>query len=582
MSVSSIGRIKPLMARRPSFTSPHTFANRWMVYPGEYFNFLVDNSIHRGYVMVDNPSRPSGLPDSVTAAAGGAHGGCFLLSDGEVMCMGDNGSGEIGDGTTTDRTNPVRIVSDSLGNKFNHVIKILQGGTAANNPWSASALKDDGTVWIWGSTAFGLRGNGTNSLNSEAHRPVQVVFPGGVFIVDIAIAFFGMALDSDGNVWTWGASDVNYNKVLLARGPTPNALTPTKITLPVGRTAKMIAGGGSLQNFVLLDNGSLLGWTYGTSQYLGTVANLDMTHTSYQPWLLDSIITSKLPSPIDTIVVNSMYSYVLLQNGQTWGWGDNAIGDAGNGKSLNMALYHGVNGYDYFAWDQSPSPMENRQLLAQICPGASNITKIFGGVVISHYTFFENTGDSLVVFGRGKGGVLGNLWSGVDSIDGDLKSARPNSWDVPDPTIIFPFSRNYMVYSTCPKYFDTATGSALQTKYPGNTSGLKPVVNAGSTQNISISYATLAATTTFTSPARGIIKAIWKQVSGPNTAIIPYYANATAVASGMVTGTYVFRHIATDNNLKVDSNSVTINVNISPTNPTNYLLHKRGTKRKWI
>lgn len=559
-SVASNPLVAHKIGRRSDFTGPHNTANRWIVAPGEYFNFLVDNNNHRGLVMVDIPFHPSGLPDSVINAAGGAHGGCFLLSDGEVMCMGDNSSGEIGDGTTTDRTNPVRVNVDSLGNKFNHVIKVLQGGTAANNPWSSSALKDDGTVWIWGSTAFGLRGNGTNSLNSEAHRPVQVIFPGGVFIVDIAISFFGIALDSNGNVWTWGASDVNYNKVLLARGPTPNALTPLQITLPSGRTAKQIAGGGSLQNFVLLDNGSLIGWTYGTSRYLGTVANTDMTTTNYQPWLCDSMITNKLPSPIDSIVVNSQYSYVLLQNGQTFGWGDNVMGCAGNGKEANFYNYHGTNGYKYFDWDQSASPIQYQQLLTQVCPGANNITKIFSGVVLSWYTFLENSGDSLIVFGRGKGGILGNGWSGVDSIAQDLKSAYPNSWDNPDPTIIFPLAIPFMKYSTCPKFLDTATGTALQATYPVNTSGVHPVANAGTTQTVSASFTMLKGTNTYTTPARGIILRKWTQVSGPNTALVPFYANDSAVASGLTTGTYVFKYFIKDNNFKVDSATVSINV----------------------
>lgn len=575
ISVTKLSR--PLL-----FTGPHTFANRWSVYPGEYFNFIVDNSNHRGYVLVDAPTHPSGLPDSVISAAGGAHGGCFLLSDGDVMCMGDNSSGEIGDGTTNPANNPVRVMFDSLGNRFNHVIKVLQGGTAANNPWSSTALKDDGTVWIWGSTAFGLRGNGTNSLNSEAHKPVQIPFPAGVHIVDIAISFVGIALDDQGNVWTWGASDANYNKVLLARGPTPDALNPTKITLPSGRTGKQIAGGGSLQSFVLLDNGSLIGWTYGTSRYLGTVANTDMTVTNYQPWLLDSIITNKLPSPIDSVVVNSQYTYLLLQNGQIWGWGENVQGCAGNGTESNMALYHGNNGYQYYAWDQSGSPIQNYQPLAQICPGINNFTKVFGGTVLSWYTFLENSGDSLIIFGRGKGGILGNGWTGKDIVDQDLKSARPNSWDVPDPTIVFPVTRPFnVITSTCPKYLDTVTGDPLQTKYPVLTSGSRPIANAGSNQTISTSYTLLKGTNTFSSPAIGIIQRKWTQISGPNSAKIPYYANDTAAASGMIPGTYTFKYWIRDNEFKVDSATVTITV----TNPSQttqpYLLKKKGLKRKW-
>jgi alpha-tubulin suppressor-like RCC1 family protein len=42
----------------------------------------------------------------VRAIAGGGHHTCALMTTGGVRCWGRNADGELGDGTTTDRTTP--------------------------------------------------------------------------------------------------------------------------------------------------------------------------------------------------------------------------------------------------------------------------------------------------------------------------------------------------------------------------------------------------------------------------------------------------------------------------------------------
>jgi alpha-tubulin suppressor-like RCC1 family protein len=59
-----------------------------------------------------------------------------------VWAWGYNGNGQLGDGTTTERTTPVQVLQ--LQSQLQNVVSI-----AAGQDFSV-ALKSDGTVWGWG------------------------------------------------------------------------------------------------------------------------------------------------------------------------------------------------------------------------------------------------------------------------------------------------------------------------------------------------------------------------------------------------------------------------------------------------
>ncbi|MDY7232912.1 RCC1 domain-containing protein [Hyalangium rubrum] len=85
-----------------------------------------------------------------TRAAGASHS-LTVRSDGSVWAVGDNTYGQLGNGNTTSRTVPVRVLI------VNGVVDV-----AANYTHSL-ALGANGRVWAWGSNTSGQLGDGTTS-----------------------------------------------------------------------------------------------------------------------------------------------------------------------------------------------------------------------------------------------------------------------------------------------------------------------------------------------------------------------------------------------------------------------------------
>ena len=83
------------------------------------------------------------------------------------------------------------------------------------------ALKEDGTVWAWGSNGAGTLGDGTN-----IHRatPVKV---SGLSGVDVAGGWrHSLAVKEDGTAWAWG---YNYSGE-LGDGTTTDRTTPVRVS----------------------------------------------------------------------------------------------------------------------------------------------------------------------------------------------------------------------------------------------------------------------------------------------------------------------------------------------------------------
>jgi alpha-tubulin suppressor-like RCC1 family protein len=168
---------------------------------------------------------PQGV--TVTAIAVGGFDGLALTSAGDVLAWGDNGFGQLGDGTRRSSSVPVRV-------RFPAGTKVTAVGVGSLHNL---ALTSAGHVLAWGSNAFGQLGNGTKT-NSDI--PVRVKLPAGARVLAVSAGGgFSLALTRAGRVLTWGHNQFGQ----LGNGTMISSDFPVVVTIPAGLVASALATG---------------------------------------------------------------------------------------------------------------------------------------------------------------------------------------------------------------------------------------------------------------------------------------------------------------------------------------------------
>ncbi|WP_018908983.1 Ig-like domain repeat protein [Salinispora arenicola] len=256
---------------------------------------------------------------TVTAIAVGTFHTLALTSTGALLAWGGNGFGELGDGTTTARNEPVPVNVPA-----GTTITAIAGGRG-----HSLALTSTGTVLAWGKNNEGQLGDGTNANSTT---PVDVDLPPGTTVTAIAGGGSNsLALTSAGTVLAWGLNSSGQ----LGDGTTTDRSTPVDVNLPPGTTVTAIAGGDP-NSLALTSAGTVLAWGLNSSGQLG-----DGTTT-------DSTTPVDVNLPPDTTITaitahDGSHSLALTSTGTILAWGSNSSGELGDGTTTNRSTPVDVN-----------------------------------------------------------------------------------------------------------------------------------------------------------------------------------------------------------------------------------------------
>jgi len=261
------------------------------------------------------PVNVIGLTSGVTNIAVGVGHSCALTSSGGVKCWGLNDSGQLGDGTTTDRYTPVDVTGLTSS-----VIAIAAAG------WHSCALTNTGGVKCWGYNLYSQLGEGGTT---DRYTPVDVT---GLTSEVIAITtgnWHTCALTNGGGVKCWGLN----NKGQLGDNTTTNRVTAINVTgLTNGITA---ISAGYRYTCALVGSGEVTCWGDNLGGQLGDGTTTDR----YTP-----VNVSGLTSVITNISAGNYHICALISSGGMKCWGSNRYGQLGNGTTTNSSTPVDVSG----------------------------------------------------------------------------------------------------------------------------------------------------------------------------------------------------------------------------------------------
>jgi alpha-tubulin suppressor-like RCC1 family protein len=249
-------------------------------------------------------STAGGLPGITAIAAGGNHT-VALGIDGSVWAWGDNSSGQLGDGTNTNRLSPVQV------SNLSNVIAIAAGHD------HTVTLKNDNTVWTCGNNSSGQLGDGTktNRLSS-----VQVSSLTG--LLAIAAGFdYTIVLRNDNTVWTCG----NNSSGQLGDGTKTTRLSPVQVS-SLSNVIAIAAGfdiSGNEHSVALKDDGTVWAWGNNSNGQLGD-GGTTPSNTRVEVSGLSGIIA---------IAAGYDCTVALKTDNTVWAWGSNINGQLGDGTT---------------------------------------------------------------------------------------------------------------------------------------------------------------------------------------------------------------------------------------------------------
>lgn len=284
---------------------------------------------------------------------------CGIRMDGTVWCWGNNGNGQLGDGTTDNSSRPVLVSS----------LEDVDGVDVDVGSEHSCVLVSNGEIRCWGKGANGRLGLGDTD---DRYTPETVLNPSGFDYLSVSAGKeHTCAVLEDHSVQCWGRN----NRLQLGTGDGEERNVPTAIDAPDGmENISMVSAGG--EHTCALDVSGVV-WCWGRDDkgQLGTAGSGD----SNVP--LQVSTESGMTGTVDFVSAGGKHTCAVDLSDTLWCWGDK--GDGRLGDNLDT--------------DQSEPSMVVNDLLLSVSFVSAGAT----------YTCALDTEDKSFCWGKNDAGQLG-------------------------------------------------------------------------------------------------------------------------------------------------------------------------------
>ena len=232
-----------------------------------------------------------------------------IKNDGTLWMWGKNDHGQLGQNDVVSDSSPVQIPGTTWSN-------VSAGG---DNERSTVAIKTDGTMWSWGGNDIGNLGHDNRTDRSS---PTQV--PGTTWKDVSNGADWVLATKTDGTAWAWGKNSFGY----LGLSNTQEKSSPTQIGTN-DNWSYMVAG-RPFNSMGVKTDGTLWTWGKGNNGALGH----NNTSTYSSPRQIPGTWSNAHPNKLSA---GFYRSFAIKTDGTLWGWGANSNGELGLNDRTNYS-----------------------------------------------------------------------------------------------------------------------------------------------------------------------------------------------------------------------------------------------------
>ncbi|WP_058625283.1 RCC1 domain-containing protein [Microbacterium testaceum] len=246
-------------------------------------------------------------------SAGESHA-LAVASDGSVWSWGSGAWGVLGDGVASGHSSqPLRV--NSLWDAGVRMTQVSAG------VWHSVAVALDGSVWAWGSGRFGRLGDGIVSEHVSGPVRLDAMWDAGVRATQVSAGpMHSLAVASDGSLWSWGSGETG----LLGDGDESDHVSAARRVDALWDAGKRItqSSAGDQHSLAVASDGSVWAWGDGWTGQLGNGS----TAVHAVPGLVGAHTFTQISA-------GESHSLALASDGSVWAWGDGADGRLGNGAS---------------------------------------------------------------------------------------------------------------------------------------------------------------------------------------------------------------------------------------------------------